>query len=177
MGEIPGSEIKPGYVIRHFFQSDFGLHKIEGLVDSVSLEKTAANVEYVSVTLVEAIGSDVSRVIPGAYLYGDGGLRHQDYNFPIMPNVKVLLLAREMTVQPFAEILADALPIGSFWKWSPSDGSHSATVEVTRYLESPDGPWIYFKDQANNPWTLEPEAFHAQCRFLAFREYKVEAAP
>jgi hypothetical protein len=170
MGEIPASEIKPGNVIRHFFKSDFGLHKIEGRVSNVEREKLASGVEYLAVTLDEVVGSDVSRAIPGAYLYGDGGLRMQNYTFGIIPKVNVLLLAPDETVTPHGDILAEAVPMRSLWKWSPGDTSKAVTVTVTKYEETSDGPWVHFVDPLGGTWALEPEAFQSQCQFITFGE-------
>jgi hypothetical protein len=171
VGEIPASEIKKGDVIRHFFKSDFGLHKIEGTVDKVIREETAlSKVEYVSVTLAEAVGSDVSRVMPGVYLYGDGGLRHQNYTFGIMPKVNVLRLSEEPIGGPTDELMSEAVPLRSLWLWSPGDSSRTTTVTVTKYDETPEAIWIHFRDEHGGDWALEPRAFHEQLRFLTFGE-------
>lgn len=170
MREIPVKDVKPGYVIRHFFKSDFGLHRIEGQVESLSEERTSTGRGYVRVTLDGATGSDISLNFPGVYLYGRDGLRQSEYSFGLMPDMKVLLLEEGTSVLMPSEISPDAIPEHSIWVWSPGDGSATGMVRVSQYEEKTDGAWVHFADSAGSPWVLDSDAFLEQCTFFAFNE-------
>lgn len=166
--EIVVDEVKPGNVIRHFFVSGLGLHRIEGEVTSISEDSLSGGEKYYAIKMAEARCSDVRLTAPGgkSYLYGDEGLVMRDYGLSIMSGQNVLILADSLTVEPSREILAEVLPVGSRWTWSPGDSSQSAVVTITKSEESSNGPWHEFVDECGSVWALDSDAFESQCSFL-----------
>lgn len=163
--EIPASDIKPGYSIRRFFTSDFGLHRIDGEVEMVEDDTLAGGQPFRSVTLREARCTDVYQTKPGIYLYGDG-LTMTTYGLGLLPGAKVTLLATEPIVCLPHEIDPQVIPEGSIWNWHHDDGSIKSKVSVDKFEDSPNGYWVYFTDTlTGSEWALDLEAFEGQCTF------------
>lgn len=169
MSEILATEVKPGNIIRHFFQSDFGLHRIEGPVSSIEEQFLTGGRMFLYIVLREAHCSDVLLTSPGgAYLYGrDGSAMSPNYGLGVSPKSQVLLLATEATLERSANILPGAVPLRSYWTWEPKDSSVASTVQVTDYVEADNGPWVYFTSDSGSPWALDSDAFEEQCKFLS----------